>query len=369
MKAKLKVIEGHLMTGISYILPVIIGASLIVGLAKLVGLGFGVSDLNTYKDAGGILHGAYLMEQVGWTGIGLMNVLLAGFIAYSIADKSGLAAGFIGGALASSTNAGFIGAVIAGFFAGYVALFVKRKIQIQGSAAGLVPLLILPLITVGLTGLLMSVLLGGPLGALNTALIEWIKGMVADGTSTLALALILGAMIGFDLGGPVNKSAWMAGNALFLSGVYLPAILVNIAIVIPPLGYGLATLIRKRNFSPTFREAGRGGLVMGIIGITEGAIPFTLVNLKLIPLNVVACAVGSGVAALLGVHDIMPPIGGLYGFFSVGNWWAYLIGALTGALVIGIGANLLVNFSEKKKSQKRRNMIRSRKKKTILTLC
>ncbi|WP_339208793.1 PTS fructose transporter subunit IIC [Bacillus sp. FSL R5-0432] len=352
MKAKLKVIEGHLMTGISYILPVIIGASLIVGLAKLVGLGFGVSDLNTYKDAGGILHGAYLMEQVGWTGIGLMNVLLAGFIAYSIADKSGLAAGFIGGALASSTNAGFIGAVIAGFFAGYVALFVKRKIQIQGSAAGLVPLLILPLITVGLTGLLMSVLLGGPLGALNTALIEWIKGMVADGTSTLALALILGAMIGFDLGGPVNKSAWMAGNALFLSGVYLPAILVNIAIVIPPLGYGLATLIRKRNFSPTFREAGRGGLVMGIIGITEGAIPFTLVNpLKLIPLNVVACAVGSGVAALLGVHDIMPPIGGLYGFFSVGNWWAYLIGALTGALVIGIGANLLVNFSEKKEQK------------------
>ena len=138
MKAKLKVIEGHLMTGISYILPVIIGASLIVGLAKLVGLGFGVSDLNAYKDAGGI-YAADLMEQVGWTGIGLMNVLLAGFIAYSIADKSGLSAGFIGGALASSTNAGFIGAVIAGFFAGYVALFVKRKIQIKGSAAGLVP--------------------------------------------------------------------------------------------------------------------------------------------------------------------------------------------------------------------------------------
>ncbi|MGP3740032.1 hypothetical protein ACTWKB_16835 [Bacillus sp. 4A_MP2] len=108
---------------------------------------------------------------------------------------------------------------------------------------------------------------------------------------------------------------------------------------------------------------------MGIIGITEGAIPFTLVNpLKLIPLNVVACAAGSGVAALLGVHDIMPPIGGLYGFFSVGNWWAYLIGALTGALVIGIGANLLVNFSEKK-NPKSQNMIRSRKKKMILTLC
>ncbi|MFB8733005.1 fructose-specific PTS transporter subunit EIIC [Bacillus sp. SL00103] len=272
-----------------------------VGLAKLVGLGFGVSDLNAYKDAGGILHGAYLMEQVGWTGIGLMNVLLAGFIAYSIADKSGLARlGSSAVPLPAQRDAGFIGAVIAGFFAGYVALFCETKIQIQGSTTGLVPLLILPLITVGLTGLLMSVLLGGPLGALNTALIEWIKGMVADGTSTLALALILGAMIGFDLGGPVNKSAWMAGNALFLSGVYLPAILVNIAIVIPPLGYGLATLIRKRNFSPTFREAGRGGLVMGIIGITEGAIPFTLVNpLKLIPLNVVACATGSGVLCII----------------------------------------------------------------------
>ncbi|WOP21089.1 hypothetical protein R0I01_14050 [Bacillus pumilus] len=143
-------------------LPVIIGGLPYSWFSKTSRIRIGVSDLNAYKDAGGILHGAYLMEQVGWTGIGLMNVLLAGFIAYSIADKSGLAAGFIGGALASSTNAGFIGAVIAGFFAGYVALFVKRKIQIQGSAAGLVPLLILPLINVGNPGFSCPFLAGGP---------------------------------------------------------------------------------------------------------------------------------------------------------------------------------------------------------------
>lgn len=345
-KSLLSEIKGHLMTGISYILPLIIGASLVVAIPKLTALFLGITSLDAYAEGAGFYHTLYLMEQVGWTGIGLLNTILAGFIAYSIGDKPAMGAGFIGGLIASNTNAGFLGAVVAGFFAGYVCKFLKEKIKITGSAAGMMPLIIMPLITVGLTGFLMNVILAGPLGSINTSLNAWVAEMCQNGTNSVVLALVLGAMIGFDLGGPVNKAAWMAGNALMLEGIYLPAILVNCAIVIPPLGYGLATFIKKSRFSETLAETGKGNIVMGIIGITEGAIPFTLTNpLKLVPVNMLGCAVGAGLAALLGVHPIMPPVGGLYGFISLGSGWAYLVGALAGSLLIAILSVALVDFT------------------------
>lgn len=351
-KSFLSEIKGHLMTGISYILPLIIGASLVVAIPKLIALACGVTSLDAYSDATGIYHVLYLMEQVGWTGIGLLNTVLAGFIAYSIGDKPAMGAGFIGGLIASNTNAGFLGAVVAGFFAGYVCKFLKEKIKIKGSAAGMMPLIIMPLITVGLTGLLMSVILSGPLGSINTSLNAWVETMCQNGTNSVVLALVLGAMIGFDLGGPVNKAAWMAGNALMLQGIYLPAILVNCAIVIPPLGYGIATFIRKSRFSKTLAETGKGNIVMGIIGITEGAIPFTLSNpLKLVPVNMIGCAVGAGIAALLGVFPKMPPVGGVYGFISVGSGWAYLVGILVGSVIIALLSTLLVDFREEENSE------------------
>lgn len=346
-KSLLSELKGHLMTGISYILPLIIGSSLVVAIPKLTALAMGITSLDAYADVSGFYHTLYLMEQVGWTGIDLLNTVLAGFIAFSIGEKPAIGAGFIGGLIASNTNAGFLGAVIAGFFAGYVCKFLKEKIKISGSAAGMMPLIIMPLITVGLTGFLMSVILAGPLGNINTSLNAWVAEMCQNGTNSVVLALILGAMIGFDLGGPVNKAAWMAGNALMLEGIYLPAILVNCAIVIPPLGYGLATFVRKSRFSKTLAETGKGNIVMGIIGITEGAIPFTLTNpLKLVPVNMIGCALGVGLAALLGAHAIMPPVGGLYGFISVGSGWAYLVGAIFGALVIAVLSTTLVDFKE-----------------------
>ena len=343
----LQELKGHLMTGISYMLPLIIGASLVVAVPKLIGLAVGITDFGPYKDATGIYHILYLIEQSGWVGVGMINTILGGFIAYSIGEKPALAAGFIGGLIASNTKAGFLGAVIAGFVAGYVAKFIKEKVQITGPAASMVPLIILPLITVGTIAILMGVILSDPLAAINTALIEWIKAMTANGTNVVILAVILGAMIGFDLGGPVNKSAWMAGNVLLAEGVYLPAILINCAIVIPPLAYGISTFIRKSRFSASFREAGKGNLIMGFIGITEGAIPYTLCNpLKLIPVNMLGCAVGAGLTALLGAHAIMPPIGGLYGFISVGSGWAYVVGIIAGSLIIAILAPALVDFND-----------------------
>ncbi|MGJ6477241.1 PTS fructose transporter subunit IIC [Listeria monocytogenes] len=347
MKGKLNEAKDHLMSGISYALPVIIAGSLVVAVAKLIGIIGGVTNLDAYADASGFYHYVYLFQNVGWAAIGLLNLVLAGYIAYSIAGKPALAAGFVGGVLATSTNAGFLGAVVAGFFAGWLTNWVKKHVRITGPAASSLPLIILPLITVGATGILMSLILGGPLGWLNQTLLDWVTEMCKNDTNVIILALILGAMIGFDLGGPVNKAAWMAGNELFMSGIYLPSIMINVAICIPPLGYGIATLLRKKNYSTTFKEAGNGALIMGLIGVTEGAIPFTLRSPgKLIPLNVIACAIGSAVTMGLGAYVKMPPIGGMYGFFTIGNGWAYLVGGLVGAFIIGICANLFVNFTE-----------------------
>lgn len=347
MSTKFNEMKSHLMSGISYVLPVIIGGSLVVAVAKLLGFAGGVSNLDDFAKVPGYFNYLWKFQNVGWTAIGLMNVVLAGYIANSIAGKPALASGFVGGALASQTNAGFIGAVIAGFFAGWLTNKVKEKIVIKGSAASAVPLIILPLLTMGAMGLLMALILGDPLGYINTSLINWVTKMSENSTNAVILALILGAMIGFDLGGPVNKAAWMAGNALFISGVYFPSIIINVAIWIPPLGYGLATLLKKNNYSATLKEAGNGAIVMGVIGITEGAIPFTLVSpAKLIPLNVIASAVGAAITVLLGANVKMPPLGGMYGFFTVSKGWAYLVGGIIGALIIAIGANLMVDFRE-----------------------
>lgn len=347
MKKLLHELKGHLMSGISYMLPLIIGSSLVIAIPKIIGLAMGLTSLDAFAEAGGFAHILYLIEQVGWTGIGLINTILAGFIAYSIADKPGIGAGFIGGAIAANTQAGFLGAVIAGFTAGYVAKWCKEKITLPQLFHQAMPLVIIPLLATMSVAIVMGVILSGPLSAINNGLVEWIKHMIEKDTNKVILALIMGGMIGVDLGGPVNKASWMAGNVLLAEGIFLPAIIVNVANCAIPLGYAFATLIKKSRFSQELLDAGRNNFVMGFIGITEGAIPFTLVSpLKLVCVNILGGAIGPAVGILLGMYDKMPPVGGIYGFVSIGNGWAYLIAIIAGALVIGFLAPLLVDFNK-----------------------
>lgn len=350
MKKRLTVLKDHFMTGISYALPVIIGGSLLIAIAKFIGLAFGVNDLSVYADKTGFLHYVHLFENIGWAGIILLNMVLGGFIAYSIAGKPGLAAGFIGGYVAGNFNAGFLGALFAGYFGGYLAKWVREHIHLKGPAAMVLPLIILPLITIGLTAVGM-ILLGVPLGWMNTALLNWVSGLIETDTNKVLLALIMGGMIGVDLGGPVNKASWGAATALLMAGIYMPSIIVNVAIPVPTLGYGIATLIRRNNFSDELREAGKGNIIMAICGITEGAIPFTLISpIRLVVLNTVACGIASATAVALGVYDKMLPVGGMYGYFTYGNFWAAFAGVFTGALIIAVGANLLCKFNQKESS-------------------
>lgn len=347
MKKFFKDAKGHLMTGIGYMLPLIIGASLVVAIPKLIGVAMGINSLDVYADKDGLLHILYLLEQVGWTGIGLVNTVLGGFIAFSIGDKPAIGAGLIGGALASNTKAGFLGAVVAAFIAGYVVKWCKEHIHLPDSMQQMMPLVITPFLATGAVAIIMGVVLAQPLAYINDALVSWLRDMCSSGTSQLVLSLILGAMIASDMGGPINKSAWMAGNVLMTEGIYQPNVYINCAICIPPLAYAIATVIKKKRFSPSFQEAGKGNWVMGFIGITEGAIPFTLVKAsRLVPINMIGGAVGAGIACLLGATADIPPVGGMYGFVSITNGWAYLVGIIVGALFIAIVAPMVVDFND-----------------------
>lgn len=343
MKKFLLEAKSHLMTGIGYMLPLIIGSSLVVALPQIIGLIGGVTSLTA--DLTGFWGFMYNVQQVGWTGIGLVNTVLAAFIAYSIADKPAIGAGFVAGAIATSTYAGFLGAVIYAFIAGYLVKWAVRTIKVPEALQAIMPIVILPLIATGAVAII-GTLLAGPLGFINTSIVEWLKVMCASDGSRVMMAVILGAMIGFDMGGPVNKAAWMATNVLLTEGIYTPCVFTNVAIVIPPLGYAIASVIRKNRFSMEMLESAKGNWAMGFVGITEGAIPFTLVSpLRLIPVNVIGSALGAGVTAALGTAAEIAPLGGMYGFITMTNPWGYIAGFLVGALFIGFVAPLLVDFN------------------------
>ena len=358
MKKFLGEIKKHVMSGISFMLPFIVSGSLLISLARIAGIFCGVDDIYAYEGASQLVKFIIEVKNVGHAALGLMNPVFAGYIAYSVAGKPGLAAGFAGGVLAASPtiNAGFLGAALAGLFAGYSAKWIKENIVFKGSAASVVPMIILPLLSVCLTGLVMIYLVGQPLGLVNHALVQWIQTMSESGTNKIILALVMGGMIGFDLGGPINKTAVMAAMALFMSGEYLPLIINHTAISVAPLGYWLATTLRPKNYSDELLGTGKASFFMGFVGITEGAIPFTLKSpLKLITLNVVASAIASATAVALGVFPTLPPIKGIYGAITVGNPFAYLIGMAVGTLIIAIGANLLVDFRDNEKEVNEEN--------------
>lgn len=346
MKKLLADWKGYLMSGISYMIPTVIGGAMIVGIPQLIGMMFGVNDLSKYKNTTDFFHMLYQINQVGWIGIGLVNLVIAGYVAYAIGDKPALGAGFIGGQLATNINAGFLGALVAGFVAGYVARYCRR-IKVGEAWQSAIPLLVVPLLTTGAVALVVGVVLSGPLSWLNTSLVAWVKAMINNHTNGAIVALVLGAMIGTDLGGPINKAAWMVGNILFIEGVYGPALMTNIAICAIPLGYALATFIYSRkHFSDEMFMAGRNNLIMGSFGITEGAIPFFLVSpLKLLPVNMIGGALGAVTGEVLGMQSHIPPLGGLPGIITADNKLAYIAGIAAGALFIGIVAPLVANFN------------------------
>ncbi|MEF3274419.1 MAG: fructose-specific PTS transporter subunit EIIC [Chloroflexus sp.] len=318
----------HLMTGVSYMLPFVVAGGLLIALA------FAFGGIYVYEDTNRGTLGWALFQIGGPSAFALMVPILAGFIAFSIADRPGLAPGMIGGMLATATGSGFLGGILAGFIAGYATLWLNRHLNLPKTLAGLKPVLILPLLSSLFVGLLMVYVIGQPVSTALNTLTAWLQSM--EQSSALVLGLILGAMMAFDMGGPVNKAAYTFATGLLASQVTTPMAAVMAAGMTPPLGLALATLLFKDRFTSEEREAGKAAAVLGISFITEGAIPFAAKDpFRVIPSIMVGSAVAAALSMVFGA-TLAVPHGGIFVLpipNAVGNLPMYIIAILAGTLV------------------------------------
>jgi len=339
-------VKSHILTGVSYMIPIVIAASVIMGIARIGGMALNVTDIWNGDHAGNDLLGFFhTLDGLGGLALSLMLPIFAGFISFSIADKQGLAAGFSGGLLANRIESGFFGALAAGLIAGYFTKFLVDNIKLKGASSSLGPVFLIPVGSVLVTLLLINYVVGIPFAYLNNLLINTLNGL--SGGSTLIMALLVGVMVGFDLGGPVNKAAVVTAMGLLESGVLGPNTAAQVAIIVPALGYGLATIISGKSFSASFKNAGNASFIMGLVGVSEGAIPFTLANPKiLVFFNMLGCGIASMMAVGLGsVNSI--PISGIYGWFLVENWFTYVLSIMVGTGIVALGALLSKKSFEK----------------------
>jgi PTS system fructose-specific IIC component len=274
------------------------------------------------------------MDGIGGRALGLMLPFIAGFIAFSVSDKAGLVPGFIGGLLAKELNTGFLGALIAGLIAGYCVKWILKNIKLPGFASGITAIFIAPVLGTLITALAMLYIVGDPLAIMNKGLETWLMGL--SGGNKLIMAAIIGGMVGFDLGGPVNKAAVTTAMALLASGITAPNTAAQVAIIVPPIGLGLATVLGKTKYNLALQEAGKSSILMGLVGISEGAIPFAIESpLKVIPVTVIGSAIASAMAVGLSANN-PAPISGFYGWFAVENWPLYVLSIFTGSIFIAV---------------------------------
>lgn len=316
----------HLMTGVSYMLPVVIAGGLAIALA------FALGGIYAGEREGSL---AWALNTIGGgTAFHLFVAVLSGFIAFSIADRPGLAPGLVGGMLAQNLGAGFLGGIVSGFLAGYLTKLLAEKIRLPATLEGLKPVLILPFLSTILVGLAMIFVIAPPVQALNTGLNGWLLGL--RGANAVLLGLILGSMMAVDMGGPLNKAAYTFAVGLLASKIYTPMAAVMAAGMTPALGVGLAAFLFRGRFDEDERRAGGPAVVLGLSFITEGAIPFAAKDpLRVIPALVLGSATAGAISMLAGVR-LLVPHGGVFAAVipgAVSGLPAYLAAIALGTLV------------------------------------
>jgi PTS system fructose-specific IIC component len=332
----------HLMTGVSFMLPFVVAGGLLIALAFALG---GI-HANDEANAGTLAYALFSIGAKG--GFALMVPALAGYIAYSVADRPGIAPGMIGGMLASNLGAGFLGGIVAGFIAGYGVDALNRVIRLPKNLQGLKPVLILPLLGTLLTGLLMIYAVGTPVAAVLSFLTEWLRGM--QGSNAALLGLILGGMMAFDMGGPVNKAAYAFSVGLVASQVYTPMAATMAAGMTPPLAIALATRLFPNRFTADEREAGAAAAVLGLAFISEGAIPFAARDpLRVIPSLMAGSAITGAISMVAGV-ELRVPHGGIF-VLPIPGAVTHLV-AYVAALAAGVAVSaVLVGFVKRPVAQ------------------
>jgi PTS system fructose-specific IIC component len=354
-------IRRWLMTGVSYMIPFVVAGGILIALAFVIGeIAVGkngpvaVTKIEVLKDTKiqfpGDVHAGFwlwlgaVLLKIGSTAFGMLVPILAGFIAYAMADRPGIAPGIIGGLIATTVGAGFLGGLIAGLLAGFVVNQLKR-IPVRGALSKMMPILVYPVGGTLVVGLIMLLLVGQPVASANTHLGNWLNGL--SGTNEILLGLIIGLMMAFDMGGPVNKVAYSFGLLSLASGK--PEGLQIMAAVMaagmtPPLGMALATVLRPGLYNEAEKRAGQAGWLLGASFITEGAIPFAAADpIRVIPSLMVGSAV-TGVLSLLFNATLRAPHGGIWVVLLIGHWPLYLLAIAVGAVVTGVLVNTLKAF-------------------------
>jgi PTS system fructose-specific IIC component len=323
MLESLKKLRQHLLTGVSYAIPFIAcGGILIAAAVAFAMTPSGPNFLNAPR--------LKLILDIGTASFTLMLPVLAGYISYSIAGKPGLLPGFLGGYLSGQVKAGFLGAILIGIVAGYLVEALK-KVPVSKYLRPVMPILVIPIVSGAIVGVLMFKVLGVPIALFMDHADHALRAM-STGNDVL-LALLLGAMIAFDMGGPVNKAAFFFGAAMISEGNYQIMGACAAAICTPPLGMGLATLVRRQLWSEEEREAGIAAIAMGMMGLTEGAIPFAAADpVRVIPSIMIGSAVASVIAMVGRVGDHAPH-GGPIVLFAVDHRWPYVLAIAAGTLV------------------------------------
>ena len=328
-------IYKNLMNGVSHMLPFVVGGGILIAISFLIdGLSVDLNSLPFEErgNFGTITPLAAMFKEIGGAAFGFMLPILAGFIAMSIADRPGLAVGFVGGAIAANGTSGFLGALVAGFLAGYVVKLLKKILdKLPDSLDGLKPVLLYPLLGILIVGVIMTYIVEPPIGALNTLINNGLNSM--NGASAILLGALLGGMMSVDMGGPVNKAAYVFGTASIAAGNYNIMAAVMIGGMVPPIAIALATLFFKNKFTEEERKAGPTNFIMGLSFITEGAIPFAAADpIRVLP----ACVAGAAVAGALSMAfhcTLMAPHGGIFVFLTVGNPLMYLVALAVGSAI------------------------------------
>lgn len=330
-------IRKHIMTGISYMIPMIVAGGILGALAK----GFGGYNIGSLKiEAGATIFSnvnVFNMPHLWWSVAKLgeyamsfgVAIMTAG-IAYSISDRPGIVPGFIIGYTANVAKTGFLGGLLMGFVIGYFILWMKTW-KLPKALAGLMPVLIIPLLATIVCGLVFLGVFMGPLAAVMTSLQNWIIGL--NSGSKFIIGAVIGACMGFDMGGPINKTASMAANALAAGNIFGPEAAKIVGGMTPPLGIGLATLIVPKKFTTAERDAGITCIPMGLAFITEGVLPFAAADpLKVIPASMIGSAIAGGLAMQLGVESVALH-GGIFVVPMMVNPWGFMIALVLGTLI------------------------------------
>lgn len=323
-----KGVYKHLMTGVSHMLPLVVAGGLLIAISFM----FGIEAFKDENIASGLPKA--LMDIGGGAAFHLMIAVFAGYVAFSIADRPGLAVGLIGGMLATTAGAGILGGIIAGFLAGYVVKGLNSAIQLPPSLTSLKPILILPLLGTLIVGLAMIYVINPPVAKIMAALSDWLKSL--GDINAIVLGVIIGAMMCIDMGGPVNKAAYTFSVGMLASQVFTPMAAAMAAGMVPPIGMAIATWLARNKFTANQRDAGKASFVLGLCFISEGALPFVAAD----PLRVIiSCVIGGATAGAISMSlgiALQAPHGGLFVVPFVSEPLMYLAAIAIGAVVTGV---------------------------------